>query len=197
MSEHIAPLAAVVVQRVTDYWRWRRWFDGWASVHRSQGELIAHRVHRDEDEPNLVAVYLLASEGDRLRALLNDDELRGAGVRSRPVITWISPVATHLDERPLPAVIVHQKVAHFERWRAAYQTFADVGRAAGITGHAAHCNAESADEVILYLQAESLPELRAFMSLPEVELAMEEAGVIGGSAVSYWTGHEQSACASR
>ena len=59
--------------------------------------MLGHHINRGADNPNLLAIYLPATDKDKLTELLSNDETRmkmaEAGVEGTPDIKFMNPVA--------------------------------------------------------------------------------------------------------
>ena len=189
-------IAVLVVHEVEDFDAWKPAFDEHRTV-RVEHSVMAHHINRGIDNPNLLAVYLAATEDDKLKALFDDPELgeamKNAGVKGPPVVRFMKPVLNEtITDRPLVAAIISHKVEDFDKWRAAYDAHDDKRRSAGIVGHAVSTAYEDPNDVIAYLQAETVDEIKSFMGSEELKNAMTEAGVVGPPEVTYWNSAEWS-----
>ena len=78
-------------------------------------------------------------------------------------------------------------------WRKkAFDEHAGARGASGIVGHAVNRSVEQPNLVVIYLQAESLEQLRTFAASPNLKETMQKAGVQGQPAISFVTGQEWS-----
>jgi quinol monooxygenase YgiN len=185
-------VTAVVTHRVADYDAWKAAFDQHAEARRSAG-VIAHHINRDTDDPNLVSIYLAGADRSKLEAFFGSDDLKStmanAGVEGAPTITLMEPVEDQTQKRdPLYGMIVVHPVADFDSWKKVYDQVDALRREHGIIGHAVNRSIADSNLVIVYHQAETLEALRAFASSPELENAMESAGVAGPPKFSFHVG---------
>jgi hypothetical protein len=191
MSEQVPPVAVVIVHKVEDFDKWKVAFDAHADT-RKGASALGHHINRGADDPNLLAVYIPATNGDAVKAMVASDDLKAkmqeAGVAGPPTITFMTPVAAELDMRDTPGCIVTHKVKDFDSWKAAYDKHADARKNAGITGGAVNRNAADANEVIVYMQADSHDALKAFIASDDLKAAMQEAGVEGAPDITFWNG---------
>ena len=94
------------------------------------------------------------------------------------------------DAQPLPpvALVVRHSVADFDVWLEGYDAAADLQASGGIIGHAANQSLDDPSMAFVYHQAESFDTLREFMANPELQAAMENAGVTAAPEVTFVTG---------
>jgi hypothetical protein len=138
-------------------------------------------------------VYLAANDAERLSAFLSSHDMmaamRDAGVKGPPSIAMITPVEDKtVKDRPLAGVIVRHEVRDFDTWKRAFDGDGDARNQAGVIGHAVNRSVKNPNLVVVYLQAESVDELRAFAERPELKAAMKAAGVLGAPDISFVTG---------
>jgi hypothetical protein len=187
-----ATAAVLVTHAVENYETWKRAFDGHAAARRNAG-IVATHINRSADNPNLLGVYMAATDAAKLDAFLSSTDLKetmkGAGVKGPPQLAKITPVEDlTVKERPLPAVIVRHEVSDYAAWKRGFDGHADARARAGIVGHAVNVSAENPNVVVAYLQAESLDALRAFASTPDLKEVMKAAGVIGAPDITFVNG---------
>ena len=136
------PAAAVLIaHRVGDYDAWKPVFDGHAQA-RKDASCLGHYLKRGVDFPNMVYVYCLATDADKLRAFLDsadlDETMSNAGVEGEPEITVMKPMSRDLvAKQRLPGIIVMHSVEDYDKWRLVYDEFDEFRRTSGIVGHAA------------------------------------------------------------
>ena len=90
------PLASIFMRhRVADFARWKSVFDEHEAMRRAAG-FIAHSVHRDADDPNIVIVAARVSDVKRAKEFTASDDLRAAmeraGVQGPPEIWFAEDV---------------------------------------------------------------------------------------------------------
>jgi quinol monooxygenase YgiN len=191
MSEQNPPVAAVIIHEVEDFDKWLPLFNEHQAV-RAEAGVLGHHLHRGADNPNIVVVYLPASDADKLTALLSNDELaakmRESGVKGPPSIKICKPMSNEADlDKGLAAMIVMHKVKDYDAWRKGYDAFDAKRSELGITGHAVNQLIDDANHVIVYHQAEKIETLKEFMkSSDELKAAMKAAGVVSEPEVSFW-----------
>jgi len=169
----LATAAVLVTHAVESYETWKRAFDGHAGARHGAG-IVATHINRRADNPNLVSVYLAATDAAKLDAFLSSADLKetmkGAGVKGPPQVAKITPVEDlTVKDRPLPAAIVRHEVSDYAAWKRSFDGHADARARAGIVGHAVNVSAEHPNVVVAYLQAESPDALRAFASSPDLK----------------------------
>lgn len=191
-TSKLATAAVIVTHSVADYDTWKRAFDGHAAAQTSAGVVATH-INRSAENPNLVSVYLAATDAAKLDAFLSSADLKEtmkkAGVTSAPSFTKITPVEDlTVKDRALPAVIVRHEVADYAAWKRGFDGDASARARAGVIGHAVNRSAERPNVVVVYLQAESLDTLRAFTARPDLKDVMKAAGVIGAPDFTFVNG---------
>lgn len=184
-----ASVAVIVTHAVESYETWKRAFDGHAAA-RSNAGIVAAHINRSAENPELLSVYLAATDAAKLEAFLSSADLqatmKGAGVKGPPQFTKITPVEDlTVKDRALPAAIIRHEVADYASWKRGFDGHASARARAGIIGHAVNTSAQSPNVVVVYLQAESLDALRAFTAMPELKDVMKAAGVVGAPDISF------------
>jgi hypothetical protein len=91
-------------------------------------------------------------------------------------------------DRDLPAGMVSHTVADLDQWLAGYDAAEELRRSSGIIGHAANQVSDDPSRVVVYHQAESFDDLRAFMGSEGLRAAMQQAGVTSEPQVAFYTG---------
>lgn len=187
-------VAAVVTHAVNDYDAWKAAYDGHASTRKAHSIFTAH-INRDADDPNLLTVYLGASDPSQLESFLSSSDLKAkmkeAGVAGPPRVALVTPVEDlTIKDRTLPAAVVRHEVQDWKGWKAGFDAHADARVKAGIIGHAVNRSVENPNLIIVYLQAEKLDQLRAFSSSADLKAAMKNAGVKGAPQISFVEGQD-------
>lgn len=191
-KNQIPAAAAVIGHEVEDFAAWKRVFDRHAAARRSAGIVAAH-VNQDAENPNLLSVYLAGTDRTKLAAFLGDLDvmatMREAGVKGPPHVIDLTPVEdlTRKD-RPLAGLIIRHPVRDYAVWKRAFDGHGAARAQAGIVGHAVNRGVRDANVVVVYLQAESLPALRAFAATPDLHQVMTAAGVVGAPDLSFVNG---------
>jgi quinol monooxygenase YgiN len=183
------PLAAVVIHPVEDFARWKPAFDAHQGA-REQAGIYAHCLNRLSPDDQVVCAYFLAKNRDQLEAFLAApglaDAMKEAGVSGPPSISLVRQVEdSSVWDRPLAAAIVIHEVTDFGRWKKAFDDHAPERQRAGLTAHAVNRSEENPNQVVVFLQAEDEQTLRAFLDAPELEQAMQAAGVVGAPEVTF------------
>ena len=185
-------VAAVVTHEVTDYATWKQAFDEHAGARQRAG-IIGTHINRGADSPNLVSVYLGASDVASLRGFLNDDDLGAtmarAGVKGPPTVVLMTPVEDMaVKDRALPGAIVSHHVASYETWKKVFDEDAPSRAKSGIVGYAINRGLEDPNTVIVYLQSSTLEEVRGFCASPARKETMTRAGVDGAPRIAFVQG---------
>lgn len=181
--------AVLVSHRVTDYETWKTAFEADRPA-REEASCLGHYLKRGVDDPDLVYVYCLATDGDKLRTFLESSELaetlRKAGVSGEPTVTLMKPMSRNLvSNQRLPGIIVFHQVEDYATWRVAYDALEEFRRESGIVGHAVTQGYDDPHRVVVYHQADELDDLRAFVDSPELKEAMRRGGVIGEPEIHF------------
>ena len=71
----LASAAVIVTHAVADYETWKRAFDGDATARRNAG-IVATHINRSAENPNLVSIYLAATDAAKLDAFLSSADLK-------------------------------------------------------------------------------------------------------------------------
>jgi hypothetical protein len=85
----------------------------------------------------------------------------------------------------MTTMIVRFRIADFDRWKAVFDSMANVRSAYGISGSSVHRDAGDPNVVVTILRAASLDVARAWGSAETLQRAMAEAGVEGRPEVQY------------
>lgn len=191
-TTQLATVAVVVSHAVESYDAWKRIFDGDAPARRAAG-IVATHVNRSADDPNVLAVYLAATDAAKLDAFLGSaalkETMKGAGVKGAPQIAKINIVEDlTVKDRALAGAIVRHEVADYAAWKKGFDGHAGARAQAGIIGHAVNRSVQNPNVVVVYLQAESLDALRAFASAPDLKEVMKAAGVVGAPDIKLVNG---------
>jgi hypothetical protein len=186
------PTAAVVVtHEVENYETWKRAFDQHAASRRSAG-IVATHINRDAARPNVLSVYLAGNDAAKIAGFLHSQDLmttmREAGVMGPPRIAAITPVEDNTRKEALAGLIVRHAVADFAAWKRAFDDHAGARADAGIIGHAINRSVDDPNVVVVYLQARSLDQLRAFAESASLKDAMQRAGITSAPELSFVQG---------
>ena len=181
--------AVLISHRVGDYETWKTAFDAHMPARR-EASCIGHYLKRGVDDPAMVYMYCLANDADRLRDFLGGSDLaeamKSAGVEGEPTIDLLKPASRRLVPRQkLPGVIVKHRVEDYDAWRLVYDEIEAFRRQSGIVGDAVSRQIDDPDDLVIYHQAEDIDALRAFVDSPELQDAMQRAGVIGEPEIHF------------
>lgn len=192
-SSQLPPAAVLVRHPVADFDTWKKGFDDHESVRRDEAAALAHHINRAEDDPNMVTVFIATSDIDKARAFTASEDLKEVmqevGVVGPPEFTWVTPRREDaIWDRELPAFMITHHVADFETWLEGYDAADDLRTSKGVIGHAANQSVDDPSLAVIYHQAESFDDLRAFLDDPELKTAMENAGVTSEPEVTFHIG---------
>ena len=183
--------AVVVTHEVENYETWKRAFDQHASSRKSAGIVSTH-INRDSAQPNLLSVYMAGNDPAKLASFLSSQELMStmldAGVKGPPRIAKVTPVEDKTQKDALAGMIVRHQVTDYAAWKRGFDGHADARASAGILGHAINRDADDPNVVIVYLQARSIDQLRAFAKSASLADAVKGAGVTSAPEVSFVQG---------
>jgi quinol monooxygenase YgiN len=194
MNQLAAPFAVLAVHRVSNYEAWKRIFDQHQPAREAAG-CLGHHLQRGIDDPNMIYIYMPASDLEKARAFARSSDLaetmKQAGVEGQPTITFMKPKTVDVvTDRQLPAIIIRHTVEDFERWKKGYDGFEGFRRSCGIVGHAANQDCDDPKQVIVLHQANDQSALRAFLDSKELRDAMQSAGVTGEPEIQFVRGEE-------
>jgi quinol monooxygenase YgiN len=82
-------------------------------------------------------------------------------------------------------VLVHHKIADYNRWKATFDSDLTARKRAGEIGFRVFYNAEDAHDIFLLSDWESVEEVRNFMNSKELKDRMQQAGVQGAPEIRY------------
>jgi len=192
MTDELPPYAALLTHRVEDVDRWKAGFDDHEPARRAAG-ILGHHINRAKDDPHLITLFLTLSDLDDAKAFTASPELgevmQKVGVVSRPEIQWLQPIREEVvSHRQLPAFLLRHQVADFDIWLAGYDAAGELQQSAGIIGHGANRSLDDPSLITVYHQAETFDALHSFLADPQLQTAMQEAGVTSEPEVTFHTG---------
>lgn len=82
-------------------------------------------------------------------------------------------------------VLVHHKIADYNRWKTAFDSDLTARKRAGEVGFRVFYNAEDAHDIFLLSDWESADQARTFMNSKELKDRMAQAGVQGAPEIRY------------
>jgi quinol monooxygenase YgiN len=185
--------AAVIMHKVKDYGAWRAGFDAHGPA-RKQAGIVGHHVNRTVDDPNAVSIYLAAPTHDVLRSFAalpsTQEVMKSAGVVGEPVVVPLTPQEDRTTKQPSAGAIIVHEVADYATWKAAFDGHAAARKQAGIIGYAVNRRADKPNTIVLYLQAGSLEQIKAFASSADLKATMQRAGVVGAPQITFVQGQD-------
>lgn len=192
MSDELPHSAVLISHRVDDVDRWKAGFDDHEPARRAAG-ILSHHINRAEDDQHLITVFLTLSDLDQAKTFAASPELgevmQNVGVVSPPEIQWLQPLRHEVvSERQLPAFLLQHHVADVDTWLAGYDAASGLQQSAGIIGHGASRSLDDPTLIVVYHQAESFDALNSFLADPQLQTAMQEAGVTSEPEVTFHTG---------
>jgi quinol monooxygenase YgiN/heme-degrading monooxygenase HmoA len=183
--------AAIITHKVADYGAWRSVFDGHGAARKKAG-LLGHHINRRAEDPNTVAVYVTAATTDAIRAFGASEGLRDVmkrgGVVGEPTIVLMSPQEDRTVHEPSPGAIVVHDVKDYAVWKRVFDEHDAMRKKAGLIGYAVSRSAEKPNTVVVYLQAGSIDQIRAFAGSADLKATMERAGVVGSPRITFVQG---------
>jgi hypothetical protein len=185
----LPPASVLIFHHVVDFDEWKTVFDDHIQA-RKDASCLGHYLKRGVEDLDIVYVYCLATNVDRLRKFLDSDDLaeamKNAGVVGDPTITLMKPMSRDLvSGQMLPGIIVMHPVEDYDAWRVVYDELDDFRRQNGIVGHAVSREFDNPNRVIVYHQASDVAALRTFVESAELEDTMQRAGVVGDPEIRY------------
>ena len=83
----------------------------------------------------------------------------------------------------MTTLFVRHTVKDYAAWRKAYDGFAPVQKAKGVTAQAVYQAADNPNDVTVTHEFANLAAAQAFAGAPELKAAMQSAGVLGAPTV--------------
>ncbi len=187
-------LAVIVTHRVKDFDAWKDGFDAGQAARQEAG-ILAHQIHRGVKDQNLVVVYLVATDLDKVKTFMAGpalkDTMKNAGVIGKPTIEIVTPVENHTaTDATLPALLISHEVKDFDAWKAGFDEDNASRTEAGIVGYAVNRDQAKPNLVMVYAQAKTSDALNAFAASPELKAKMKAGGVKGKPKVTLVQGVE-------
>ena len=87
----------------------------------------------------------------------------------------------------MPYLLVRHKVADFSQWKRVFDSHSAAQRQAGLKITNVMHNADDANEIVLFFEADDLQKARQFVYSPDVPQAKEESGVIDKPDIYFLT----------
>jgi quinol monooxygenase YgiN len=192
MTVTMTPAAAeLITHTVRDYDVWRKGFDAHEPARRAAG-ILGHHVNRNVDHPNTVSIYLTAESAEQLSRFGASadlhDVMKRAGVIGEPTVTALVPLDVQVARRPSAAAIITHDVADYAVWKRVFDEHDAARKKAGIIGYAVSRRADRPNTIVIYLQADSLDQLKAFAASPDLQATERRAGVVGMPQVTFVQG---------
>jgi len=185
----LPPASVLISHGVADYDAWKVAFDEHVQARRD-ASCLGHYLKRGVDDTDMVYVYCLATDSDKLREFFDRADLaeamKRAGVEGAPEIRLMKPMSRNLvAEQRLPGIIVIHPVEDYDSWRVVYDELDDFRRKSGIVGHAVSRDLDNPNQVVVYHQANNLADLHTFVDSVALQDAMKRAGVVGDPEVRF------------
>jgi hypothetical protein len=83
----------------------------------------------------------------------------------------------------MPTLIVQLTIGDYTKWRSAFDKGAPLREKAGMKNWRVYRDVDSADKVLVWSEAQDLTKARGAILGPDIQKAMQEAGVIGAPRV--------------
>jgi hypothetical protein len=183
--------AEFITHRVRDYDAWRKGFDGHEPARRAAG-ILSHHINRGVDDPNTIGIYFTAGSADELSRFGASADLhevmKRAGVISEPTVTALVPQDVQVVRKPTPAAVLFHDVTNYAAWKPVFDEHDATRKRAGIIGYAVSKRADKPDTIVIYLQADSLDQLKAFFASADLAATERRAGVVGAPQVTFVQG---------
>ena len=180
-----APMYGMLIRHeVADFDTWKRAFEAHENARRDGG-IVMHNVHRNDENPNEVVVYLASPNLEGMQGFVDSDATKeamaSAGVTGPPEIVFVQSREMNIstDGSAKAGCIVEHPIANYDTWKRAFDEHEPVRKAAGVLGHSVNTVAGSDKEVVALAQSDSMDKLRALFGSPDLKEAMDGAGVTG------------------
>jgi quinol monooxygenase YgiN len=169
----IPKIAASITHHVDDFDAFMKAFEAESSERKDAG-ILEHYVHRSVDDEGLVCVYLTAVDRGRLERFLGKADPKAL----QPSVELLVPQEDRASKGvAVAAALSSFDVESYDRWKAAFDANVETRRRASVVGYAISRSAANPRRVVVYLQAESAPQLRAMFATNELTSVMKKAGV--------------------
>jgi quinol monooxygenase YgiN len=106
------------------------------------------------------------------------------------VVVPLTPQEDRTVKKPSAGAIVVHDVADYATWKAAFDQHDAARKRAGIIGYAVNRRADNPNTVVIYLQAKSLEDVKAFTSSADLKATMQRAGVVSAPHISFVDGQD-------
>jgi quinol monooxygenase YgiN len=83
----------------------------------------------------------------------------------------------------MTTMVVRHKVSNYETWRKAYDDFASVQKAKGVTGQAAYQATDNPNDITVTHDFASVAAAQDFVNSDELKKAMQGGGVVGAPSI--------------
>lgn len=181
-----------IYHTVKDYNQWRSGFDA-DSVARLASGLSFVAVERFADKPNDVKIVLAASDMAKAKAFIANPRLQDVmgklGVISKPIINFWSIIRFN-EEKRIPGgalVEVTLKAKDFDAWVKVFDGEGQARRAAdGWEDIVMGRGKDDPNMVHLVFGVTDMAKLKVRLADPELKKLMEEAGVVGAPAITFY-----------
>ena len=181
----VMPTAAgIVIHEVKDYAAWKPVFDGHIDARKAAG-FLGEGIMRGVDNDKQVAVYLPTTDAAKATAFFADkalkDKMKEAGVKGKPTMYVFNTAGGKMAKvaGPLFGAILQVNVKDFAAFKTAIEAQDAALTTAGIAGYGIGQSPDTATVGYLYLQAEDVAKLKAYLAAKETKKAMKDAGVKG------------------
>ena len=195
-TQAFEPFQVMAVSHVVkDYDVWKKGFDE-DEINRSESGLTLRLLARGTDNPNMVYIFLNASDLQKAKDFANSTKLKEVmqklGVIGKPEINYADVV--RFEESPAELkgrVRLTTKVKDFDAWLKVYDAEGPETRAAnGFIDRAIARSVENPNLIYLTFAISDLEKAKARFKSPELQKIMNEAGVITKPVFDYFTSVE-------
>jgi len=181
---------AVIRHEVADFDAWKRAFDDHEGARR-EGGIVMHNLHRNDEKPNDVLIYLSSPNLKALQGMVASDNLKAAmmkaGVVGAPQITLVQnrEMNVNTDGTAKAGAVIRHRGADYDTWKAAFDDHDSVRKTSGVLGYSVNTVVGSDNDVVALAQSDSIDELRAMFGSADLAAAMKAAGVTGPPEIVY------------
>jgi len=185
--------SAVIVHTVKDYDAWKAVFDGNVEARKAAG-ILGNSLMRGLDNDKSVAIYMPATDVEKLKAFLGDEALKAkmkeGGVKGKPTV-YLIKVAGEQHAPPstgseLVSALVKYDTKDFAAFKTGFEAQSDARTAADIVGYGIAQGVDKETEAYVYLESTDATKLKAYLDAKETKAAMKAAGAKGQPKPSYY-----------
>ncbi len=186
----VPTIGVIVTHKVKDYDAWKKVFDTDADA-RKAGGFLGHELMRDATNDKIVSVWLPGTDLAKAKAFATNpalkDKMKEGGVVGKPEVAFVNLVLLKSDpaKTGLSAALITATTKDFAAFKTAWEGGAAGLAAQGVVGYGLAQDADKPEIAHLYLQAEDLAKLKAYVDSKDTKKAWKEAGVKGAAKTTF------------